>query len=268
MAAPNFWYTDVALNQEQNLNFPGYPGVPTMTSQPGSQNNPLFEGPPQIWATYIWSGTEAQYDIINIGKLEAGYVVSPDGHVCSGSTAPAATLTFAIGDNDLGYFPWLPIPNSQVLNSVVGAANPGAILAPLWVAATAYVAGNVVYDAASSPSDMTYTCIASVSGSTAPHSDSTHWTANYLRYSGSIDCHAASGNVAFASGTQLLGGVPSVLPNAVSPGTAQSGFTANQLLNQPYQIQADSWLQALILTISTPVAGAITLFRVPLIASN
>ena len=268
MAAPNFFYTDIAAAQIQGRNFPGSPGSVQIGSPPYNQNRSILEGPPEITATYLWAGTEAQYDIINIAKLEPGYLVSPDGHVVSGSTAIAATLTLAIGDNDLGYFPWLPIPNAQVLNTVLGTANPGAVLAPLWVAATSYVAGNVVYDAASSPSDMTYTCILAVSGSTAPHSDSTHWTPNYNRYSGSIDCHAASGNVAFASGTQLLGGVPSALPNSISPGTAQVGLTANQLLNQPYQIQADSWLQALILTISTPVAGAITLFRVPLIASN
>lgn len=266
MAATNYFYTDVALNQIQGANFPGQPGVGTLTTQPGSQNNPLLEGPPEVVATYTWKGTEAQYDTINIAIAPAGVVVSPNGKVASGTTAPAATLTFAIGDNDLGNASTLPIPNGSEAVQQVGLNT--AITAPKWVALTAYVKGNVVYDAASTPANMTYTCLASVSGSTAPHSDSTNWIPNYQRYSSSIDVHAANGNVAFATGTQLYGGPASVLPASITPGTAPLGLTANQLANQPYQIQNDCWIQALILTMSTPVAGTVSVFRVGLTASN
>ncbi len=258
-------YTDVALNQQQGVNFPGFPGQSTMTTQPGSQNNPLFEGPPEILATYTWAGTEAAGDVINIAVAQAGLVISPSGIVASGTTAPATTLTVAIGDNDLNYVASrLPIPNPQAV-----VAQPAGQNSPLWVSGTTYVRGNVVTDAASTPANQTYTCItASVSGSTAPSSDATNWIANSKRYSGSINIASASGNVAFAAGTQLYGGPASQLPNSVIPGTAQTGLTANQILNQQYQIQNDCWLQAVILTCSSPVAGTVSVFRVRAFASN
>lgn len=262
------WYTDIATTQQQGNNFPGQPGSQQITNTPSNygQNNALFEGPPQIWAIYTWTGNEAVNDIINIAKLEAGYVVSPDGHVCSGTTAPATTLTLAIGDNDLNLPSALPIVNGQALTNIIGSPIP--LQAPVWVANTPYVAGNVVLDTASTPANQAFTCIVAVSGSTAPHSDSTHWINNQTRYSTSIDVHAASGNVAFATGIQFYGGPMSVVPASITPGQVQVGATANQIAAQGYQIQQDCWLQAVVLTANTIVANTVTLFRVPVIATN
>lgn len=268
MAAPNFWYTDVANNQVQGNNLPGQIGVANIAVPDGGpeQNNPMFEGPPFISATYVWTGSEAVGDIINIAIGRAGMLVSPDGHVCSGTTAPATTLTVSIGDNDLGLLSTLPIVNPGAASAALGTAN--SLQAPVWVAATSYVVGNVVLDAASTPSNQTYTCIAAVSGSTAPHSDSSHWIVNSARYSGSIDIHAASGNVAFAAGTQLYGGVPAQVPGAVLPGTAQTGYSTSQALNQQYILQYDCWIQAVILTLNTVVANTVSLFRIPTYSLN
>lgn len=257
------FYTDVALNQKNGVNFPGQPGAGTLTTQPGSQNNPLFEGPPEIFATYTWVGTEAANDIINIAVANAGWVVKASGTVRSGTTAPATTLTVAIGDNDLALPSALPVPNAQAI-----VANPQNYQAPLWVTLTSYVAGNVVYDANSTPANQVYTCILAVSGSTAPHSDSTHWIANQVRYSASINIAGANGNVAFVTGTQLYGGPASILPYSATPGSVPSGLTANQIANQQYQIQNDCWLQAVILTCSSPVAGTVSVFRVGIVAVN
>jgi hypothetical protein len=266
MAAPNFWYTDLAANQVQGANLPGQVGVDQIGSGTTVQNQPLFEGPPDVVGTYTWVGTEAAGDIINIGIARAGLLVSPKITVSSGLTAPAVTLTVAIGDNDLGLLSALPIPNAAA--GVAALGGPNSLQAPVWVAATSYVAGNVVLDAASTPSNQTYTCILAVSGSTAPHSDSTHWIANQVRYSASIDIHAASGNVAGAAGTQLYGGVASQTPAAVLPGTLQTGFSVNSLANQPYIIQNDCWLQAVILTAATIAAGAVSVFRIPTASLN
>ena len=109
------WYTDVATNQQLGVNFPGESGVGTLTTQPGTQNRPLIEGPPYICATYLWTGNEVANDIINIAVLPAGTIVNPDGHVASGLTAISSTLTFAVGDNDLGSPYNLPVPNPQAI---------------------------------------------------------------------------------------------------------------------------------------------------------
>ena len=262
MAGP--YYTDVALNQKLNLNFPGAPGAQTLTTQPGSQNDPLLEGPPTILATYTWLGTEAVGEIINIAVGNAQWLVHANGSVASGTTAPATTLTIAIGDNDLNVPGVLPLPDPQPTNP--SASTP--TVAPTWLTGTAYVAGNVVLDPGSTPANQTYTCILALTSSTQPHSDSTHWIANQARYSASIDIHAANGNVSFASGTQLYGGVASMLPSSVQPGTLPTGLTANQLANQPYKIQQDCWIQAVILTANTIVAGTVSVFRVPVLAAN
>src|SRR6185312_11295430 len=226
------WYTDVAQAQEQGNNFPAQPGSQQITNLPSSigQNDSVVEGPPWIWASYTWTGNEAVNDIINIAKLEAGYLVSPDGHVCSGTTAPATTLTVAIGDNDLNLPTALPIPNAQALTNIIGSPVP--LQAPAFVANTAYVVGNVVLDSASSPANQAFTCIVAYSGSaTAPHSNTTNWINNQVRYSSSIDIHAASGNVAFATGTQLYGGPMSKVPASITVGQVQVGATANQIAN-------------------------------------
>lgn len=263
------FYTDVAQNQRQNLNFPGFPGQQELTNQPGSQNNALVEGPPELIATYTWAGTEAAGDIINIGILPAGVIVrSPGVTVQSGTTAPATTLTVAIGDNDLALPTALPIPNSQSQ-----VTDPNTVVnAPLWVSATVYAKGNVVYSATSTPANQVFTCIAATTSAdtTAPESDSTHWKANQVRYSSSIDIAGASGNVAAATGTQFYGGPMSVLPYSVSPGTAvpNGSATAAQIANSQYQIQQDCWAQAVILTASSPVAGTVSVFRLPLVAAN
>ncbi len=263
MGAPNFWYTDLATNQIQGNNLPGQVGVQNIAVTDGGpeQNNPIFEGPPELIGTYVWTGSEAAGDIINIGIGREGMLISPNGRVASNATAPATTLTVAIGDNDLGLISTLPIPNAAANSAALGGQN--SLQAPVWVANTAYVAGNVVLDAASTPTNQTYTCLASVSGATAPHSDSTHWIANQVRYSASIDIHAANGNVLCAAGTQLYGGVPSKCPEAVQPGVAQTGWNTSQLLGQQYVLQHDCWIQAVILTLNTVVANAISVFRIP-----
>ena len=267
------WFTDVALNQKQNVNFPGESGVAYFTSQPGTQNRPLLEGPPTVVATYTWTGNEAANDIINICIAPAGVVVSPDGKVASGLTAITSTLTLSIGDNDLAIPSLLPITNPQALVGQNGNAinNPGNWTAPNWVSAGTYAPGNVVTDPNSTPANLTYTCVAATSASTAPHSAAnTVWMPNNQRYANALDCHAASGNVAFAGGTQLYGGPFSLLPNSVTPNSVPSNATGAQLLNQPYQIQQDCWIQALIATLNVTNinANAVSVFRIGLTASN
>ena len=269
MAAPNFWYTDVANNQIQGNNIPGQVGVQNIAVTDGGpeQNQPYFEGPPQVWATYVWTGSEAAGDIINIAIAREGMLISPDGHVCSGTTGPATTLTVAVGDNDLGALSTLPIPNAAAGVSAAGGLN--ALSAPTWVSGTRRTwRGTSSLTPPPTPSNQTFTCILAITGATAPHSDSTHWIANQVRYSASIDIHAASGNVAFVTGTQLYGGTPSKCPEALIPGQVQTGWSTSQLLSQPYIIQHDCWLQAVILTANTIVANAVSLFRIPTLSLN
>jgi hypothetical protein len=269
------WYTDVALVQQQYNNFPGAPGSVQIVQPPYWQNNAIQEGPGVITATYTVSSgaTETVGDTINIAKLEAGYLIDPSfAHVNTGLTAPATTLTISVGDNDMGLLANLPIPNPSGAQPTYGQAT--SISAPQWVSGTTYVYGNVVQDAAASSGSFqqydTYMCVASTTnGTTAPHSAAnTVWMPCNQRYSNSIDVHAASGNVAFAGGTQLYGGPASILPYAITPGTLASGFTATAALNTPYIIQNDCWLQARILTLNTIVANTVLVFRVPVIAAN
>lgn len=263
------WYTDVATVQQQGNNFPGAPGQAQIVQPPFWQNNALFEGPLEIVATYVWTGNEAANDIINIAILNAGVIVDPNGHVSSGLTAPATTLTMAIGDNDLGLLANLPIPNAAGAAAAVGQTQT-TIQAPVWVSGTSYVPGNVVLDAASTPANQPYTCLVATSGTTAPHSAAnTTWMPNAQRYSNSINVAGAAGNVAFAAGTQMYGTPPSVVPQSVSPGVVATGFAAgSSALFQQYQIQNDCWLQALLLTVNTPVANTVSVFRVPLLTAN
>lgn len=263
------WYTDVATAQLQGANFPGAPGQPQIVQPPTWQNNPLFEGPPEIVATYVWTGNEAANDIINIAIGQAGWLIDPNGKVSSGLTAVATTLTMAIGDNDLGLLTNLPIPNAAGATAAVGFPN-STIQAPVWVSGTTYAPGNVVLDATSTPAYQPFTCLAATSGSTAPHSAAnTVWMPNAQRYSNSISTAAAAGNVAFAGGTQMYGTPPSVVPYSVTPGTAAQGYTAaTTSLFQQYQIQNDCWIQALLLTVNTTVANTVSVFRIPVIASN
>ena len=269
------FYTDVAAAQQQLLNFMGAPGQAQIDPLNVRQNNALFEGPPLIKGTYVWAGTEAQGDTINIAKLEAGWIVDPHGFVCNCATACATALTFGIGDNDMGYIPNLPVPNQAALYSQYG--NPATtISAPIWVSGTTYALGNVVQDNAASSGAFaqydTYTCLTATSGVTAPHSAAvTVWAPNYLRYSASIDPKGANSNVAFAAGAsalQFYGGPPSILPFACTPGALPTGFTTSELLGQPYVIQNDCWLIARILTMTTPVANAVTQFHVPILTAN
>jgi hypothetical protein len=258
------WYTDIALNQQLGLNFPGAPGAQELTNQPGQQNNPILEGPADMIATYTWTGSEAAGDKIRIGVAGAGVIVTPKVTVASGTTAPATTLTVAIGDNDLDLPTNLPLPNPQTVNPSAGTPTT----APTWLTGTAYVAGNVVIDPGSTPANQLYTCILALTSSTQPHSDSTHWIANQVRYSASIDIHAANGNVSGSGGTQLYGGVASMLPSSVQPGVLPTGLTANQLANSQYQIQQDCWIETVILTANTIVAGTVSIFRIPINAAN
>jgi len=260
------FYTDLALRQSIGSNFPGEPGKQQITNLPTNtgQTNALFEGPPDIIATYTLVGTEAAGDTINIAKLEPGYIASPSGKVCSGVTAPGTTLTLAVGDNDLGDPSLLPLTNAAALQGYI--PNQPIVTAPLWVSGTSYVPGNVVRDGAASSGTFVqydvYTCVAATSGTTAPHSAATTvWQPNVQRYSTTIDVHAASANVAFAGGIQLYGGPASLLPYSVTPGQAALGLTANEIACQQYQIQNDCWLQARILTASTLTAGTVLTFR-------
>ena len=129
----------------------------------------------------------------------------------------------------------------------------------------------MVVDSNSTPAGLTYTAVAATSASTAPHSAAhTVGMPNNQRYSNSIDVHAASGNVAFAGGTQLYGGAASLLPNSIVPNSVPANLTGAQKLNQPYQIQQDCWIQALILTANTTNfnANAVSVFRIGMMASN
>ena len=231
------YYTDVASNQIQGVNFPGQAGLGMLTPQPGVQNNPILEGPSKITATYTWTGNEAQYDIINIAIIPSGAMIDPNGRVSSGVTAPATTLTLAIGDNDQGLATNLPIPNPQTApNSLT------VIQAPTWVSGTTYAAGTIVLDATSSPANQPYTAVAATSGTTAPHSAATTvWMPNSQRYSTAINCAGASGNVSTTGGTALYA---------------------------PYLVSEDCWLQALVATIGTPVAGTTSVFRFEIIDNN
>ena len=262
------WYTDVATNQIVGNNFPGDQGMTQIGQPPSTFNNDLFQGPPEIAATYTWTGNELANDVINIALLKAGSLVSPNGHVSSGLTGIAPTLTLAIGDNDLAVLTLRPVQNPSATSS---QGYTSVITAPNWVSAGAYVYGNVVTDPNSTPANLTYTCVAATSAATAPHSAAnTVWMPNNQRYSNSIDVHAAAGNVAFSGGTQGYGGPLSVLPNSVLPNSVPGNATAAVLANNPYQIQQDCWLQATILTINTTNlnANAVSVFRVTLIASN
>lgn len=231
------YYTDVASNQIQGVNFPGQSGLGMMTPQPGVQNNPILEGPGKITATYTWTGNEAQYDLINIAIIPSGAMIDPNGRVSSGVTAPATTLTLAIGDNDQGLATNLPIPNPQTApNSLT------VIQAPTWVSGTTYAAGTIVLDATSSPANQPYTAVAATSGTTAPHSAATTvWMPNSQRYSTAINCAGASGNISTTGGTALYA---------------------------PYLVSEDCWLQALVATIGTPVAGTTSVFRFEIIDNN
>lgn len=242
--------TNVAINQLQNVNFPGQLGLAEMTPQPGTQNNALAEGPPEIVAIYTWLGTEAVGDVINICLLQSGWIVEHGGIVQSGATAVATTLTVQIGDNDMGLISTLPITNAAAALS-----QPTLIQAPTWITGTSYVAGtlstptvvgvaaSIVLDPGSTPANAAYVCILAVSGSTQPHSDSTHWLPISERYSTSISIAGASGNVSF-------------VPPGVYPGF------------NPHEIQNDCWLQALILTANVIVSGTYSMFRVGINAAN
>lgn len=265
-------YTDVALAQQPGVNFPGQPGNQQLTNPPSQYNNPIFENDQEIVATYTMDGTEAANDTIYISKLEAGIVVDPNGKVSSGLTAPATTLTLSIGDNDLGNPALLP---SSAIAALQAAATPPStsLTAPIWVSGTSYVLGNVVQDATANTGSHnqydTYLCVSNTSGATAPNAAATTvWMPCRQRYSGSINPQPISSNVSFTGGTQMYGGPASLLPYAVTPGQVALGLTAAQVLNQQYQIQNDCWLFARILTASVPVANAVLVFRVPVLASN
>lgn len=239
------WYSDVAANQLQGVNFPGQVGQGSgISTLPSTQNNPLLEGPYEIVATYTWVGTEAAGDIINWAIIPAGQNVDPWGHWQNGATAPATTLTAAIGDNDQGLLAvgsttgGLPITNPTAV-----AAQPTGVVASTWVTGTVYAVGAVVLDPGSTPANATFTNILGLTSSTQPHSDASHWVANSTRYSTAINVAGASAAVAFT-------------PPAPSP-----GFT-------PYFTNGDSWLQSLLATLTVPVAGAISVVRVYLNTNN
>lgn len=268
------WYTDTALAQIQGRNFPGQPGQAQFQNPPYQQNNALMEGPPTLTAIYTVSAgaTEAVGDTIYVGIAPAGVVVSPNGRISTGLTAPAATLTVAVGDLDQGYLANQPIPNIAGALSQVSQPDTN-IQAPVWVSGTTYAPGNVVLDAAASSGVFAqydaYVCVAATSGTTAPHSAATTvWYPCYSRYSTSISVAAASANVSFASAIAQYGGPASIQPYSLIPGQAALGLTANQIANYPYQIQNDTWVTARILTVGTLVAGSLLAFRIGMTAAN
>ena len=233
------YYTDVASNQIQGVNFPGQSGLGTLTPQPGAQNNPTLEGLGKITAVYTMTGNEAAGDIINIALLNSGQSLDPNGHISTGTTGPATTLTVAIGDNDQGLATNLPITNPQAApNSLT------VIQAPTWVSGSVYSVGTIVLDATSTPTYQPYTVIKATTSSqtTAPHSDTTYYVANSSRYSTAVSVASASANV------------------------ASNGGNLNGASN--YYVSEDCWLQALIATAATPVAGATIAFRFDTIANN
>lgn len=264
-------FSDLALRQAIGANFPGAPGQAQIGQPPTAQTNPLFEGPTNILAQYVLDGTEAVGDIILIGVGQEGWIIGTAGKVASGIVAPAATLTLAIGDNDIGLATARPAVNPGAIAAAVG--GPYSTQAPAWVSGTTYAVGNVVLDTAASSGifvqNDSYVCMSATSGATAPHSAATTvWMPTYQRYSGSISTAAANGNVLFTGGTQLWGGPAVQLPFAVTPGAIPTGYTANELLFQKYQLQTDCWIMARVLTSGTPVAGTVLCFDVPVIASN
>ena len=123
------WYTDVSTNQQQLLNFPGESGVGTLTTQPGTQNRPLLEGPPDVVATYTWTGNEAANDIINICIAPAGVWFPRTGcfeRRCAQLHTDVhgmATTTCRVGTP-------LPIPNSAAVTSQIGNSTTGICHAP------------------------------------------------------------------------------------------------------------------------------------------
>ena len=233
------YYTDVASNQIQGVNFPGQAGLGMLTPQPGVQNNPTLEGLSKITAVYTMTGNEAAGDIINIALLNSGQSLDPNGHISTGTTAPATTLTVAIGDNDQGLVANLPIVNPSIL------PNTNIVIqAPTWVSGSVYSVGTIVLDPTSTPANQTYTVIKTTTSSqtTAPHSDTTYYVANSSRYTTAVSVASASANVAC------------------------NGGNLNGASN--YYVSEDCWLQALIATAATPVAGATIAFRFDTIANN
>ena len=250
------WYSDVAARQLQGVNFPGQAGqLSGISVLPSVQNDPLYEGPLEIVATYTWVGTEAAGDIINWGIIPSGQQIDPWGHWQNGATAPATTLTVAVGDNDLGLVAvgattgGLPITNPTAV-----AAQPLGVQAPTWLTGTTYVAGQVVLDPGSTPANATYTCILGLTSATQPHSDASHWLANSTRYSTAVNVAGASAAVSFAPPAIYLGS------NLAATGFLQ-GFN-------PYWVLNDCWLQTLLVTLVTPVAGAISQIRVQMNTNN
>lgn len=262
------FYTDLANIQQQGNNFPGAPGQPQIVNPPFWQNNEIFEAPPMIIATYVWLGTEVANDIINIGILHAGALVDPTtSRVTNGLTAPAVSLTIAVGDNDLGLLSQLPIPNAAGAAGNVGQVD--SLQAPTWVTGTQYQPGNVVLDATTAPVSQGFTALIATNGATAPRSAAnTTWMPNWQRYSNSIAINGAAANVAFAGGTQFYGTPPSVVPYSITPGALVQGYVgATTGLFQQYVIQNDCWAQARILTTNTIAANTVSVFRLSVITS-
>lgn len=260
-----FWYTDIANAQQIGNNYGGQIGLSQIVNPPNLGNISVLEGPPDVIATYVWTGNELANDVIRIALAPAGVCISPNGHVSSGLTGIAPTLTLSIGDNDVGIASNQPVVNQAAVSAGVGLVN--STQAPLWVSGTSYVPGNVVIDANSTPANLTFTCLTATSGSTAPHSAAnTTWMPNNQRYANAIDCHAASGNVAFAGGSQLIG----LPPISLTPGTAATGYSGGTALFQPYIIQGDCWIEALIATINTTTvnANSVSVFRLTMSAAN
>ena len=92
------FYTDIATNQQNNLNFPGG-GIST---QPGTFNDVLKENAKAAIATttYTFVGTEVSSDVINVVQIPEGYAFSPQLSYIVGNAPAATTLTVSLGDTD------------------------------------------------------------------------------------------------------------------------------------------------------------------------
>lgn len=97
------FYTDVAQNQRDGLNFPGggAAGAGGLTTQPGGLNDPVLELGTQseIIAVYTFTAAEVANDIIFISRIQPGAFVDPVRSNVAGNGV-ATTCQVQVGDTD------------------------------------------------------------------------------------------------------------------------------------------------------------------------
>lgn len=91
------FYSDLAVNQQDGLNFPGG----GLTTQPSSYNDivPDLGSVNRITAIYTIVGTEVATDTIRLARIPAGSYVSVSSTVSSNGVA-ATTFNIKVGDTD------------------------------------------------------------------------------------------------------------------------------------------------------------------------